>query len=301
MALFGVAQALGPERRRGRLAAGLALAGDKLRETGVLFRRYLGEIPRLGFVAATTLFLAELSARRPLSRLFAHLAPSIVTLRPAGYRAPLSFRRGETDSKVIRHVLVREEYRDTAALSDVDLIVDCGANIGVTSYYLLHRYPSARLVAIEPDDDNFDLCRRNLAAFGSRVVLVHAALWPRCEALRIDPASRALGAWGLRVEPVEPDAGPEAAEVYGLTLMEILRLADARPPIDLLKIDIEGAEADVFRAPCDEWLDRTRHIAIELHGTAPQAAFDRALAPYCYHRHESGELTLVQDLTRAAR
>lgn len=276
--------------RVGRLAS---LGVGKARETALLFRRYTREIPVLGAAASTRLFLAELSSRQPLSHLVRRLAPRLVTMMPAGYRSPLTFRRTETDNKVIRQVIVREEYRDAAALRDIHLIVDCGANIGVTSYYLLHRYPDARLIAVEPDAENFELCRQNLAAFGARVTAVHAAIWPTRQPLRIAAASRADGAWALRVEPVEP----EEAEVYGLPMTDILALASEPLPIDLLKMDIEGAEAQVFANECAPWLDATRHLVIELHGEAPRAIFDAALAPYACRRHETGELTVLHDLS----
>jgi hypothetical protein len=63
-------------------------------------------------------------------------------------------------------------------------------------------------------------------------------------------------------------------------------------------MDIEGAEEEVFRDVPD-WLDITRNIAIELHGTPAQAAFARALAVYRYEQRRADELTIVYGLRRA--
>ena len=243
--------------------------------------------------AATVLFLAEASTRKPLSQLIRPLGISLLSFRPAGYTFPVTFRRTGTDRAVLRQMLLTQEYGPAAALSDVRLIVDCGANIRVSGYYFLHRYPAARLVAVEPDAQNCALCRRNLSPFGDRAIVLQAALWPECRPLRIVPASRALGAWRLRVEP----ADAESADVEGLTIPEILRRAGAAPPIDLLKIDIEGSETELFRRT-PEALGLARNIAIELHGPDAEAAFSDALRPYHYDRREADELTIIYGLKR---
>jgi hypothetical protein len=60
--------------------------------------------------------------------------------------------------------------------------------------------------------------------------------------------------------------------------------------IDLLKIDIEGAEVDLLLKNADRWLPLVRNLSIELHGPECEAALERALAPYTYQRQTLGEL-----------
>lgn len=271
------------------LASGIA----KARAAGDLFRGYLRLVPQLGVLAASILFLAEASERRPISRLVRPIAPKLLTIKPSGYRFPLLMRRGDTDKAVVRQVLGLNEYAPVSRLAGVRLIVDCGANVGVTSYYLLHRYPDARLIALEPDAQNYALCRKNLEAFGRRAVVVRGALWSECRPLRIAPESRQRGSWALSVEP----ADDMAADVEGLTLVELLRRADVPGPIDLLKIDIEGAETEVFRHG-DGLLDLARNLVIELHSREARTIFAAALVPFEFVREESGESTIVRDLRR---
>ena len=259
-----------------------------------VFRVYRRQIPRLGLAAATMLFLAEASERRPISRLVAPIAPAFLKIKPAGYLFPLTVRWGDTDRVVIRQVLALEEYAPVAALPNVRLIVDCGANIGVSSYYFLHRYPHARLIAIEPDAQNCALCRQNLRPFGTRAIVMQAAVWPERRALRITPASRGRGSWGLRVEPVPAD-DPAASDVEGLTVQDALARAHVEGEIDLIKIDIEGAETEVFRTP-PSWLTSTRNLVIELHNPAARTVFAAALSDYDYTRQESGESTIIRGL-----
>lgn len=67
--------------------------------------------------------------------------------------------------------------------------------------------------------------------------------------------------------------------------------------IDLLKIDIEGAELELFRAPAD-WLNDVSSIVIELHGAECEKVFFKALKGYQYELGSSGELTICKNMRR---
>jgi FkbM family methyltransferase len=267
----------------------LALVSGKVSETFRLIRRFHRHIPSLGFSAAAVVFFCEASTRRPIAPLLAHFAAERVKVKPSHYQYPIRFRRVGSDLAVFSQMLVRREYAPVAKLRDVRLIVDCGANIGLSAYYLLHCYPQARLIAIEPDAENYALCRQNLAPFADRSMVMQAAVWRENGWLRIVPASRHGGAWALKVEPWH------GGDVEGVTIPEILRRADEHGPIDLLKVDIEGAEVALFEAR-PEWLAMTRNIAIELHGPEADATFTRALDGYGYERRQADELTIAYDL-----
>jgi FkbM family methyltransferase len=271
----------------------LGVAVAKVAEFWRLLRASFRQVPSVGFVAAAVLFLCEASTRRPIAQLVEPLAVERVKVRPSGYAHPIRFRRVGTDRKVLSQMLVRREYAPVSHLDDVRLILDCGANIGLSAYYLLHCYPEARLLAIEPDPANCALCRENLAAFADRAMVLEAAVWPENRVLRIIPESRKDGAWSLEVEPW---AG---GDVEGLTIPEILRRAGASGPIDLLKVDIEGAETEVF-GNAAAWLHRTRNIAVELHNAVAKTTFRRALQGYEFELQETGELTVVRGLKAPA-
>ena len=68
--------------------------------------------------------------------------------------------------------------------------------------------------------------------------------------------------------------------------------------IDLLKIDIEGAEVDLLLKDAERWLPQVRNLSIELHGPECEAALERALAPYTYQRQMLGELHLLLSTCR---
>ena len=271
----------------------LEVIAVKSAETWRLVRKFFRHIPSLGFLAAAAVFFCEASVRKPLAQLVKPLAVERLKVRPAGYAHPIRFRRVGSDVAVVEQMLVSQEYRPVASLRDVRLILDCGANIGLSAYYLLHYHPQARLIAIEPDAENCALCRQKLQPFGDRAMVLQAAVWPENARLRIIPASRQGGAWSLEVEPWA------TGNVEGLTIPEILRRANATGPIDLLKADIEGAETALFRT-APSWLNITRNIAIELHSSMADATFTRALERYRYERRQVSEVTVIYGLRPAS-
>jgi FkbM family methyltransferase len=126
-------------------------------------------------------------------------------------------------------------------------IIDAGANIGASAVYFALAFPHALIVAIEPEEENFRLLKQNTV--GLRVHCVQAALASsQGNAKVIDPGE---GHWGYRTEAV--GAGPG---VPCVTIPEIFEMARPRFPF-IVKIDIEGAESDVF-ARNTSWVARTR-------------------------------------------
>ena len=76
-------------------------------------------------------------------------AGATYTIRPKGYPYPLHLRYGTSDPYVFRQIFVEQEYAPFRASGEIRLIVDCGANVGFSSAYFLHRFPNARVIAVE--------------------------------------------------------------------------------------------------------------------------------------------------------
>lgn len=136
-------------------------------------------------------------------------------------------------------------------------IVDGGANIGLSVIYFKRAYPSSRIVAFEPDPALFRVLRENVAAFGlSDVRLVDKALWGA------DAEAAFL--------PEGADAGRLAAEADrgrdGAITVPAERLAAhlAGRTVDMLKLDIEGAETEALLDAAAE-LGNVRNVFVEYH------------------------------------
>jgi FkbM family methyltransferase len=147
-------------------------------------------------------------------------------------------------------------------------VIDLGANIGLSSLCFAARWPGCRVVAVEPNTETFALLERNLSPLvrQGRCEVVKAAIWSRETALVGDASVPKEKFNWFRL--AEAGDGSEAAPggypgISMATLMRRCRIDD----IGLLKIDIEGAETELFQGDVS-WLGHTQAIAIEFHQTA---------------------------------
>src|SRR5262249_921728 len=157
------------------------------------------------------------------------------------------------------HVLADREYGALGRLAAPKFIVDCGANIGCASLFFLKEDPAAYVIAVESDRDNYEMCLKNLGPAGDRVKVVHGAGWGG--KVRVVSEKGEGGEWSNTVRPCRPG---ETGDIDGVTIDEVLNNSPY-DRIDILKIDIEGAEKFLFDETCDQWLARTNNLAIELH------------------------------------
>jgi FkbM family methyltransferase len=224
--------------------------------------------------------------RRQIAAASGQGTDTIYRIKVPGYPQPVSIRGGNsTDGFAFYQHLAMKDL-EVFDLGSPGLIIDAGANIGMASLYLLNRYPSVKIVAVEPDPDTFELCRINLAPFSGRVILVKGAVWSSCGQLVF---VREEAEWNSHVrdtenEHAEQNAPPGAATETKVDSFDIPALISmgGGGPIDLLKMDIEGSEAQVFSSRSDEWLPCVRNMVIELHGPECEKSFQRAMEGYQY-------------------
>jgi FkbM family methyltransferase len=177
-----------------------------------------------------------------------------ITVQPPGIKAPFRLRVLSTDVRTYKQVFQEAEY-DFRALGEPRVIVDAGANIGLASILFANRYPRAKVYAIEPERSNFSLLVENVRPY-SNVVPIQAALWGENTTVNIlDPGS---GAWGFMT-----DVAGSGHEVPAITVDRLMDEHDIER-IDILKVDIEGAEKEVF-AKDPAWIGRVGSIICELH------------------------------------
>lgn len=187
--------------------------------------------------------------------------PTTLTLRPlAG------------DLFVLYEVLAFNAYHIAPSLLPTDtvrVIVDCGAHIGITSLFLAARYPNATILSIEPHPENFALLKANVAKV-PRILPIRACVTETPQSAVRFTAHQAV--WG----------GHIAKDTHGILVpaiaIEELCEQNGIEKIDLLKLDIEGAEEQVLRN--GTFLARTEHIIVELHGHYGFQCFQRDIAPY---------------------
>jgi FkbM family methyltransferase len=217
-----------------------------------------------------------------------------ILLRTRDAQYPLYARQSTSDLEVFEQIFVHKEY---SSLDDMKpkVIVDCGAYVGYSTVYFLNKFPASRVVAIEADGDNFLVCKLNLSPYEHRVTLLHSAIWSRSGGVVVVRGKYRDGReWANQVRECISGEIADVKAVDFLSLMDNAGLNE----VDLLKIDIEGAERIVFTGDCEPWLDRVRNIVIELHDSECRSVFFAALSQYDYELSRSGELTICKNLTR---
>ena len=197
-------------------------------------------------------------------------------------------RLGTTDVAAFEHVFIDEEYGFALPKRPL-VIVDVGANIGMSAVYFSRRYPDAKIFAIEPEATNFNMLEKNAKMFPN-IVPINAALWSHDGDVQIYDGGQ--GSWGIQVKEKEGD-GDSGVSVRSLGLDTLLSHHGIHK-IDLLKIDIEGAECEVFKNS-QKWIGCVDAICIELHDRFRPGctdAFEAATADF-QTRWWRGELVCV--------
>jgi FkbM family methyltransferase len=201
--------------------------------------------------------------------------------------------RGCSDLNVFSSIFVLQEYSRLQRLDNVLLVLDLGANVGYSSAYFLSHFPDSRVIAVEPDERNAEICRMNLKLYGERALILHGAAWSECTKLCLSKDTCGVGLEWTRqvVRPCDNSAGYVEAWDVG-TLIDKSRAGI----VDLLKVDIERSELAVFGENARQWLPRVRNICIELHGEDCKDIFFHAMADFDYKLEYYDLLTICTNI-----
>lgn len=208
-----------------------------------------------------------------------------VRLRVPGYPADFTIRRRDSDYFVFSSIFLEGEL-SVYVPPELRLIIDGGANVGFSTAYFAQHYPSATVVAVEPSGENCARIKRHCAGFGN-VTLLEGGLWSHSGLLRIRNPEAA--SWSFRCELAD---GPGEGVFSAFTVGEIIERSGA-DRCDLLKLDIEGAEASVFAPGALDWLNRVDAILVEVHGDVALANITAACPSTCFDSSQNGEKLLL--------
>ncbi|MEC4816573.1 MAG: FkbM family methyltransferase, partial [Scytonema sp. PMC 1069.18] len=221
-----------------------------------------------------------------LSQIGIYLKYQPIQLKVKGYTHPIYMRYGTSDAAIFHQIFIFQEYSCLDDLNEPKNIIDAGANVGYSSIYFLNKYPEAHIIAIEPDQENFKICQKNLSGYKERVSVIQAGLWSHITALKVcNEESREK----CSIQVKECQEG-ETPDIYAIDIDSLLKKYNLTT-IDLLKIDIEGSEIVVFSKNHQNWLTKVKNIVIELHGKECEQEFFKALSMYDYDLSTYGELT----------
>jgi FkbM family methyltransferase len=166
-----------------------------------------------------------------------------------------------SDFDLLVSIFITGEY-DGPLPTNADLIVDLGAHVGTSVVFWRQRYPEAEIVAVEPDPESFQRLTRHLAD-DPGVRMIHAALSPRSGPVRF--ATSDLG-WTSHIAR----EGEQGVEVEGVSFPDLLERIGPGRTIDILKVDIEGAESNVLGSA----LSSVATMVVETHDSSGSPTWD---------------------------
>ena len=230
---------------------------SKIYRTGAKFLNFISVVWKEGMSTWQTLNKLQSQNSEPAS-------PVSVGLRKLKY--PIRLRPNTADAGTVINNVIREEYGKFSPAKEPEWLIDAGGYIGDTASYFLSRFPELKAIVLEPNQPSYEIALHNLEPYGTRATLLNKALWTSNGTLQFGGSST-----GASVQ----DKGIEVDGISIPTLLDKFSISR----LNILKMDIEGAERLIFSKP-DEWLHRVDLIIIEIHGPEILSVISHVLQEY---------------------
>lgn len=221
------------------------------------------------------------------------------TFRNKILRHPVRLRGRSSDVKLFNQLIAKGEYDLPNALNP-SVIIDGGANIGISTALFASRFPTAMVIAVEPDWENFCQLLHNTLRY-ENVVCINAAIWSKSSLMPLLDVG--YGTVGFRLEGA-CDESTKKVKCRGVvsttSINEICKILNLEQ-IDFLKLDIEGSEWEVLC--CDnDWLYIVDTLAVELH-EMPNKRFETlsGISELFRYRWKCGEYTMLSKSLESSR
>jgi len=252
------------------------IISNKIYELGSSMLNQLAVIRHSGYSTYKALFIDQIDQ-------------GVESIKLKGIKYPISIRKGTNDVNTIIQNLIRGEYGNFKYNINPKHIIDAGGYIGDVSIYYLNRFHNCNIIILEPNEDNYNLAKINLEQYSKRVKLIKAALWSKSEKLSVSGENSA--SFVSRSNGIKNKSVTESINLN--TLLDEYEI----DILDILKIDVEGAESEIFSADSLHWIDITKLIIIEFHSKMSRESITKKLIDnnfeiynyrslyYCYNKN----------------
>lgn len=215
-----------------------------------------------------------------------------LVMRHPLYGEVLLRERG-SDILTFTEVIQQEVYKEVVTVvPDCHTVVDLGANIGLASRYFADHYPDCKILAVEPNPSTSEVLLLNVERLvaNGRCRILQAAVWGSEKTLTGAAVNEPdhFSAFAVR----ETAAASDEESIAGWPMRKIIAHSGFER-VDLLKVDIEGTEVELFKGNVD-WLHQVRTIAIEFHDNSrEECKFDDLMKEYGFRVIDSGSHTVL--------
>lgn len=178
------------------------------------------------------------------------------------YEFPLLIRKNTSDKFVFRQIFIDKDY-DIDFRIKPQIIIDAGANTGLSAIFFTNKFPKAKVFSIEPENSNFKCLLENTKYYKNILCLQNAL--SNIPNQKIETISLGLGKWGFTTRVINDIENSKNENIINsITIDEIVSEYNIKH-IDILKIDIEGGEKELFESNYSKWIPITKYIIIEFH------------------------------------
>lgn len=182
---------------------------------------------------------------------------AITKIKSKLFQNPIQLRRKDSDLDIFDQIFVEQQYKwPEINKLNPKVIIDGGANVGFSAIFFSNLFPSAKIISIEPDEKNWEQLKINTQNY-KNITPFRAAIWYKNEILNLtNPEGFSAG---LAYQSENKESGVQAYSIQ--EIFEKFNLTH----VDLFKLDIEGAEKEIFENGNLDWLNKTDVLTIELH------------------------------------
>ena len=182
----------------------------------------------------------------------------IYKLKAPTFKDFIYLRDSQADFSVYRDFFIKNDYPET--LPDASVIIDAGSHIGCSVLRFNFLYPKATIISIEANKDNYNFLCKNIE--GQVDIKTQFAVVDNTTDIKMTQNQQKNDV-NRSYSYSFSQSQDEKSNLNSVSINSILR-TNGFQIIDIVKLDIEGAEVDVF-SDNTEWMDKTKQIIIELH------------------------------------
>jgi len=213
-------------------------------------------------------------------------------------RTPISLRSGTSDIPLFYEIFWKNEYGFNLSFEPVN-IIDAGANIGLAALFFANKYPNTKIISIEPEKSNFDLMLMNINDYPNIIPLRKGLSNLSNQKNEVYESDK--GKWGFTTGLVSESLHQDDERIISTISIDDIMAMYNLAYLDIVKIDIEGAEKELFESNYENWLSKTRCLVIELHDRLKLGCsknFFNAIGRYNFSLSQKGEnlILINQDL-----
>ncbi|OFY85149.1 MAG: hypothetical protein A3F72_05055 [Bacteroidetes bacterium RIFCSPLOWO2_12_FULL_35_15] len=209
----------------------------------------------------------------------------------------ISLEQNSSDSMVYQQIFLHEEYHavlDVIAKHNLSIktMIDAGANVGFTILYFKNQFKDLNIIGLEPSPSTFKKLTRNITNNNLTNVILHKkGLWSKTTRLKAERSFRDGEDWSFRIVEANDN---EIADIETFSIQDLIEIHQLKQ-IDFLKIDVEGAEKNIFEnLNFLNWLPKICLLAIEIHDEFDcRTHIENHLSNNGFELSYSGELTIA--------